>query len=106
MKKWFLLTLALSASFTTVALPARAQRVCKVSDPAKPPLSIRTYPNGQRVNALGQVVNALQTEKGLYVEDIASDSQGRSWAKIGGYYNGNYRVWGWVSSESISCDYR
>jgi hypothetical protein len=92
----FFLALALSASSVAVVLPAKAEAVCQVTDPTGTPLNVRSQPNGP-------VVNSLRSGREVYIEDIAYDSQGRSWAKVGGYYNGKYRVWGWVFREFISC---
>ncbi len=86
----------LTMAAITIVLPAKAERVCKVTDPTGTPLNVRNQPNGQ-------VVNALRNGREVYIEDTGSDEQGRSWVKVGGYYNGTYRVWGWVLREFISC---
>ena len=92
----FLLILALSASSLAVMLPVRAEKVCKVTDPTGTPLNVRDQPNGQ-------VVNSLRNGREVYIEDTTYDEQGRPWVKISGYYNGQYRTWGWVFREFVSC---
>jgi hypothetical protein len=90
------LALAFSASVITVGLPAQAAKVCKVTDPTGTPLNVRTQPNGR-------VINTLKNGREVNIEAITNDSKGRPWAKIGGYYKGEYRIWGWVLREFISC---
>lgn len=92
----FLLSLALLTSLTIVQMPAKAERVCQVTDPTGTPLNVRDQPNGEVINTLGN-----GTE--VYIEESVYDSQGRSWVKVGSYYNGQYVVWGWVFREFISC---
>lgn len=83
-------------SLIAVELPARAERVCKVSDPTGTPLNVRDSPNGD-------IINTLRNGREVDIIEIVNDEQNRSWAKIGGYYEGNYRIWGWVIREFISC---
>jgi hypothetical protein len=80
----------------TVALPAKAEKVCKVTDPTGTPLNVRDQPNGQ-------VINFLRNGREVYIEEVTYDDQDRPWVKVGGYYNGTYRVWGWVFREFVSC---
>ena len=98
MRNWFHfgLILALSASVITVGLPAQAAKVCKVTDPTGTPLNIRDQPNGR-------VINTLKNGKEVNIEAITNDKKGRPWAKVGGYYKSEYRIWGWVLREFISC---
>jgi hypothetical protein len=91
-----LLNLTLVATAITVALPAKAESVCKVTDPTGTPLNVRDQPNGR-------VINSLRNGREVYIEETTVDSQGRPWVKISGYYNGTYRVWGWVFREFVSC---
>jgi hypothetical protein len=77
-------------------LPAKAENVCQVTDPTGTPLNVRDQPNGK-------VINTLKNGRDVYIEEISYDTQGRPWAKISGYYNGKYRVWGWVLREFVSC---
>ncbi|MFB2976930.1 hypothetical protein [Microseira sp. BLCC-F43] len=90
----FLSTITIAVS--ALALPAQAETVCKVTDPTGTPLNVRDRPNGR-------VINTLRNGREVRIDDIASDEQGRSWAKVGSYQNGRYRVWGWVIREFISC---
>jgi hypothetical protein len=98
MKIWshFLLSVALLASVNTLGLSAKAETVCKVTDPTGTPLNVRDTPNGR-------VINTLKNGREVSINQISYDSKGRPWAKVGGYYNGEYRVWGWVLREFISC---
>ncbi|MCU0567946.1 MAG: SH3 domain-containing protein [Oculatellaceae cyanobacterium Prado106] len=97
MKKQFAsLVLIASASVLTFASPAKAEQVCQVTDPTGTPLNVRNYPNGE-------IVNALRNGREVEILEIANDEQGRAWARIAGYYEGEYRVWGWVIREFISC---
>ncbi|MDF5729230.1 MAG: SH3 domain-containing protein [Rhizonema sp. PD38] len=88
--------IGLSTALLIALPPTTAASVCKVTDPTGTPLNVREKPNGRVVNAVknGREVNILESD---------SDEQGRSWAKVGGYYNGEYKVWGWVLREFISC---
>ncbi|WP_204103671.1 MULTISPECIES: hypothetical protein [Spirulina sp. CCY15215] len=79
-----------------MSLPAKAENVCEVTDPTGTPLNVRDSPNGR-------VVNALRNGREVYIIEIAYDRKNRPWAKIGGYYQGEYRIWGWVFREFISC---
>ncbi|WP_353930546.1 SH3 domain-containing protein [Okeanomitos corallinicola TIOX110] len=79
-----------------VILSAKAEEVCKVTDPTDTPLNVRETPNGK-------IINQLKNGKEVYILEIAHDNKGISWAKISGYHNGKYRVWGWVFREFISC---
>jgi hypothetical protein len=88
--------LAISISTLAVMLPVNAEEVCQVTDPTGTPLNVRTEPNGK-------VINALKNGREVYILEIAYDDKGRPWAKVGGYERGNYRIWGWVIREFISC---
>ena len=92
--KYLLLTTVLS--FSVTALPAKAERICKVTDPTGTPLNVRAYPNGD-------VINALRNGREVDMLEFAYDDRGRPWVKVGGYYQGTYRIWGWVIREFISC---
>lgn len=83
-------------SISVFTLPAKAIEVCKVTDPTGTPLNVRDSPNGK-------IINTLRNNRDVDILDIAFDEQDRSWAKVGGYYEGRYRVWGWVIREFISC---
>jgi hypothetical protein len=98
MKRWshFLLFVALLASVNILGLPAKAENICKVTDPTGTPLNVRDEPNGR-------VINTLKNGREVYIHQISYDTKNRPWVKLGGYYNGEYRIWGWVLREFISC---
>ncbi|MBE9174167.1 SH3 domain-containing protein [Synechocystis salina LEGE 06155] len=81
---------------TLIALPSPAKEICKVTDPTGTPLNVRDSPNGK-------IINALRNNREVEILEIDFDQQGRPWAKVAGYYQGRYRVWGWVIREFISC---
>jgi hypothetical protein len=77
-------------------LPAKAEQVCQVTDPTGTPLNVRDSPNGE-------VVYTISNGSEVYIHDTAYDDRGRLWAQIGGYYQGEYRIFGWVIREFLSC---
>ncbi len=77
-------------------VPMRAALVCKVTDPTGTPLNVRDKPDGK-------IVNSLRNGREVVIHDASSDSRGRSWALVGSMYRGDYRIWGWVIREFISC---
>lgn len=77
-------------------LPVKAKQICQVSDPTGTPLNVRSSPNGK-------IINSLRNNRQVNIIETAYDKQNRQWAKIGGYYQGKYKVWGWVIREFISC---
>jgi hypothetical protein len=86
------------ATVTIISLPlsAKAEKVCQVTDPTGTPLNVRSSPNGR-------ITNTLRNGREVYIQKIETDEKGRLWALIGGYYQGQYKVWGWVFREFISC---
>jgi hypothetical protein len=88
--------LILATGLFVIQLPAQAAQVCKVTDPTDSPLNVRDRPNGE-------IINALRNGREVAILETAYDEQGRPWAKVGGYYQGEYRIWGWVIREFISC---
>jgi hypothetical protein len=79
-----------------IELPAQAEKICKVTDPTGTPLNVRDRPNGE-------IINALRNNREVEILEIVYDEQNRAWAKIAGDYQGEYRIWGWVIREFISC---
>ena len=75
---------------------AYAERVCKVTDPTGTPLNIRETPNGK-------LVNKLRNDREVYATEVAYDDQDRPWVYLEGYYQGEYRHWGWAVREFVSC---
>lgn len=89
-------TFVFFVSLAALPLPANAERVCQVTDPTGTPLNVRAQPNGQ-------IINALRNGREVYIDDIAYDEKGRPWARVSGFYKGEYRHWGWVFREFITC---
>lgn len=96
MKTLTVIFILITVFISALILSAKAERVCEVTDPTRSPLNVRDTPNGK-------IINALKNGREVYVHETAYDSQGRPWAKVGGYYQGEYRIWGWVFREFISC---
>lgn len=90
-------TLLLSV-FTIVAgmSAAHAERVCKVTDPTGTPLNIRAEPNGK-------IINKLRNDREVYITKTTYDYKDRPWVYLEGYYQGEYRYWGWAIREFVSC---
>ena len=90
-------TVVLSLFATTAGMSnAHAERVCKVTDPTGTPLNIRDQPNGK-------IINKLRNDREVYVTDTIYDSRDRPWVYLEGYYQGEYRSWGWAIREFVSC---
>jgi hypothetical protein len=79
-----------------ISPPAKAERVCRVTDPTGTPLNVRDRPNGR-------IVNTLRNGREVKIHETTYDGQGRPWVLLGGYYEGVYRTWGWVIREFVSC---
>jgi hypothetical protein len=79
-----------------VIFPAKAKEVCQVTDPTGTPLNVRDQPNGQ-------IINTLKNGREVRILSIFYDSKNRPWAEVSGYYKGQYKLWGWVFREFISC---
>ncbi|MGI0482037.1 SH3 domain-containing protein [Geminocystis sp. CENA526] len=74
----------------------KAETVCKVTDPTGTPLNVRTSPNGKKIGI-------LTNGKEVYIDNIRYDEKGRPWARVGSYVSGEYKIYGWVFREFISC---
>lgn len=85
-------------AMTTVKIPqkALAMNVCRIADPNDVSLNVRDRPNGK-------LINSLRNGREVYIHKIGYDKKGRSWARVGGYYKGRYRNWGWVFRRYIDC---
>ncbi len=90
----FLFVTGLSTSL--VRLPAKAEKVCQVTDPTGTPLNVRNKPNGR-------IINTLSNGDEVYIIKTINDGENRSWAKVSGYDKGEHRALGWVFREFISC---
>ncbi|MGK7879928.1 MAG: SH3 domain-containing protein [Crocosphaera sp.] len=75
---------------------AKAEQVCKVTDPTGTPLNVRETPNGR-------IVGTLKNGVEVYIIKINYDSQGRPWALVGRSSQGQSGAFGWVFREFISC---
>ena len=75
---------------------AKAEQVCKVTDPTGTPLNVRATPNGRIV---GKLRNGVE----VYIVKIDYDSQGRPWALVGRSRQNRRGAFGWVFREFISC---
>ncbi|MBE9203588.1 SH3 domain-containing protein [Synechocystis salina LEGE 06099] len=89
-------TFVLSLALVVLTAEVQAKQICKVTDPTGTPLNVRNSPNSKIINSLrnGREVEILETDY---------DNRGRPWVRIGGNYRGEYRFWGWVIREFISC---
>ncbi|MFB2879815.1 hypothetical protein [Floridanema aerugineum] len=96
MKKILLILATITVCLSASTLPTKAETICKVTDPTGTPLNVRDRPNGN-------VVNTLRNGRQIRIDQLAEDEQGRTWAKVGSFQNGKYRVWGWVIREFVSC---
>lgn len=73
---------------------AKAEQVCKVTDPTGTPLNVRKTPNGA-------IVGTLNNNVEVYIVKIDYDAQGRSWALVS--RSPQSGAFGWVFREFISC---
>ncbi|MGK7940755.1 MAG: SH3 domain-containing protein [Crocosphaera sp.] len=89
----FLFLLSLWQSFFHVA---KAEQVCKVTDPTGTPLNVRETPNGR-------IVGTLRNGVEVYIIRIDYDSKGRPWALVGRSRQSQSGAFGWVFREFVSC---
>ncbi|QLE56920.1 SH3 domain-containing protein [Nostoc sp. TCL26-01] len=87
-----LIVITLALATTLTSFPAKAQTVCKVTDPTGTLLNLRKSPNGQ-------IIGTIKNDTEVYIYEIVHDEKNRLWAKVG--FEG--RVWGWAFREFISC---
>jgi hypothetical protein len=92
----FIFGVVLSISMFPLSQAAQAQEVCRVTDPTGTPLNIRDFPNGK-------VITTLENGTIVIIEEIAPDDRGRPWARVATNDRSNYKIWGWVFREFISC---
>lgn len=98
--KFLITTLLTSVSLMTlIQLPVTAEEVCQLKDPAGTVVNIRDRPDGE-------IVHTLRNGQRIYIHEAATDPQNRPWVQIGSFYQGGYRVWGWVIEEFVSCENR
>jgi hypothetical protein len=90
------LPIAVAIIATTTISVARAEHVCKVTDPTGTPLNVRATPNGR-------IVGTLKKDMEVHIEEIADDDKGRPWAKVSVKSKDRSKTLGWVIREFISC---
>lgn len=90
------LAIAVAIIATTIISVARAEDVCKVTDPTGTPLNVRATPNGR-------IVGTLKKDTEVYIEEVAGDDKGRPWAKVSVKSKDKSKTLGWVIREFISC---
>ncbi|MDJ0846590.1 SH3 domain-containing protein [Crocosphaera sp.] len=73
---------------------AKAEPICRVTDPTGTPLNVRETPNGRIIGRLSNGVD-------VYIVKIDYDSQGRLWALVGRSSHNQSGVFGWVFREFI-----
>ncbi|MFB2934233.1 hypothetical protein ACE1B6_03060 [Aerosakkonemataceae cyanobacterium BLCC-F154] len=96
MKRIVLVLATITVCLCSSTLTTKAETICKVTDPTGTPLNVRDRPNGK-------VINTLRNGRQIRIDQLAEDEKGRTWAKVGSFENGKYRVWGWVIREFVSC---
>jgi len=75
----------------------QADESCKVADPTRTSLNVRSKPNG------GKIVRKLKNGTKVFVVYETGDAQDRSWSKISLSNKGNAPVIGWVLTEYLNC---
>ena len=90
------LPIAVAIIATTIISVARAEDVCKVTDPTGTLLNVRATLNGR-------IVGTLKKDMEVYIEEIADDDKGRPWAKVSVKSKDKSKTLGWVIREFISC---
>jgi glutaredoxin len=76
--------------------PAKAAGACSVATRDQSSLSVYESPEGE-------LINALRFGRKVDIKDSSKDSQGRTWVKVAGDYEGEYRKWGWVIRQYLDC---
>ena len=74
---------------------AKAEQICKVTDPTGTPLNVRETPNGR-------IVGTLKNNVDVYIIKIDYDSKGSPWALVRRYGHNQSGAFGWVFREFIS----
>ncbi|MBO3459937.1 SH3 domain-containing protein [Aetokthonos hydrillicola CCALA 1050] len=87
-----ILAIATTGATIFTSFPAKAETVCKVTDPTGTPLNVRISPNGQ-------ITSTVKNNTEIYIYEVVYDEKNQSWAKVG--FEG--KVWGWAFREFISC---
>ena len=71
-------------------------QICMVFDPADTGVNVRLTPNGV-------LINRLRNGRAVVINEIGYDTQRRPWARVSGYYQGQWRRWGWVFTDLVRC---
>ena len=69
---------------------------CMVMAPGDTAENIRLTPNGK-------VINRLRNGREVIVSHTQPDARGRPWAYVEGEYQGRWRRWGYIFTESLQC---
>lgn len=84
-------------ALTIAPPPARsAGEECVIADPEDTSLNVRNAPGGK-------VVNRLRNGRKVVIQELGYDAKARPWANISGYYEGEWRDWGWVFHRYLDC---
>jgi hypothetical protein len=94
MRKLLPAALATLTILAMAATGAAAEDRCRVMDPTGTPLNVRAVPNGA-------IVGALPNGVLVSIREMADDANGKPWAFIARYDNG--QPIGWVFREFIAC---
>lgn len=82
--------------FFSIALLDQAKSACQVTSPTRS-IKVHDHPDGE-------IVNVLQNGREVYIDQVDHGKRGRPWALVSGYYEGEYRTWGYVYRDFVSCD--
>jgi Bacterial SH3 domain len=93
MRRYLPIAVAIIATIISVA---KAEDVCKVTDPTGTPLNVRSTPNGQ-------IVGTVRNDTEVYIEEVANDDKGQPWGRVSVKSEDKKKVLGWVIREFISC---
>jgi hypothetical protein len=77
--------------------PAKAAGACSVATRDKSNLSVYEGPDEKTL------INELRFGRKVDIKEAAKDSQGRTWVRVAGDYDGKYRQWGWVIRRYLEC---
>ena len=68
---------------------------CVISDPTDRALNVRETPNGR-------IINRLKNGRTVEIVQFQNDAKGRPWGYATGYYEGDFRNWGWVFMAAVA----
>lgn len=86
----------LSVAALGLSAGTAAAQECAVWAPYDSAENIRISPNGR-------IINRLRNGRIVYVDHTRQDSRGRPWAYVEGEYQGRWRRWGYIFTESLRC---